>query len=1326
MRTEAVVAWATPAAEARARSCFVALGAPVAGAVAIIAVPPRARQHTPHRRRQQQAPKAPEVVVTPTSDDMLVGKWWRQRGFARALVAEQQKLWKLHLLKGVPFETLPCLPPAWESELSAAATQRKRQGKQLEAGAPSRKRRKYTLDESDEDSSSASFSDGDSSAEGTSHESSASSESSGTSSSGESSSSEGTSGGSGTDSNSIKKPKAKKDKHTDKRRSQLKPFLKPDQLCNESKAIIQQEEERRERLREIEEREQKAVKGVEEGRVVINRGHTDGEPDVCVEPRLAKRMFEHQIEAVCFLWKNMIMSAESTANGGIGCVLADAMGLGKTLTTIAFVQAFLDNKGSTVLIIVPVNVRYNWVDEFRKWLGRRAPRIFLVHKLKEQDKLHTIKKWHHKGGVLLCGFEEFCMLAGGLTAGRKKQCIIGSIPGEPAASACRRGRRRNAGEDDIVKTPFTEYLLDPGPDLVVVDEAHKIRNAGSERAWCLGKIKTPTRLCLTGYPLQNAVLEFWAIINFAYPHFLHAEHEFRNLFANPIQRGMLSDATPKELRVCRQRVWLLTEKLKSVVLRRDAGFLLRNLPPKHEFTVYCSLSPLQLRLYQAILRTDFSRLRAYAATHGKCKDALRVDDDASPAPITGGGSGNKSEQPLRRGDTFSLHSMLHLLCNHPALLLQSHAFASAFSASRTGCGSHSDTESEDDTHNAGSGAVAAATKVEAWEGAHMLDGYVGRELAHGAKLSILFGIIGEATVAGDKIAVFTQSVLTLDFIAEHLRSGGYDFYRIDGRVAAQERQKQLKRFNKPDNPVKVFIVSTKAGGLGVNLPGANRLVLFDLGWNPAHEIQAAMRVFRVGQKKPTYVYRLVCAGCVEENLYRRQLHKESLSRIVIDRNAPKRYFTDVQLKELFDLYGYDGVPASAETAAPDGSRGGGISGLPEEPLSDVGRIDAILKAVLEKQPGLIKRVCCHDLLLKSDGDTSLGEVEQAEAKMELAADESARAAPPPQGQYQRAEWSATHSEYLKGTTSQEATLTDPRLLLQQHLQLQQAIQLSQLQVQPFQQFQQQLPQQQQDTLPVTVAIATNRQEQQEPQPQQQQPPTEMRRLTDPEQRFLRELQQFSVQHQTVQLHRQQQQFEYGNLQLQEHVRQLQQRIRLDVPLPLLPTASWDWTQYQVPPQALPRFPVVGNSMLLTDSQQYDFLERAKSLAPPFLFAQQQHQLPLQPAQQPSPLQQLLIAQAQMSRPQSAPPTPPSPNHPLQPQTDRSQTPVAPLPRRRGRPPKYLRVQEEDVGQQLEHFHRAQQNAPLEVSALPAQQLQQLQAQLHQIAGGMTQLASPSQ
>ncbi|QSS63357.1 DNA repair and recombination protein RAD54 [Histoplasma capsulatum] len=154
----------------------------------------------------------------------------------------------------------------------------------------------------------------------------------------------------------------------------------------------------------------------------------------------------------------------------------------------------------------------------------------------------------------------------------------------------------------------------------------------------------------------------------------------------------------------------------------------------------------------------------------------------------------------------------------------------------------------------------------------------------------------------DKIVLISNYTQTLDLFERLCRTRRYGCLRLDGTMNVTKRQKLVDKFNDPNGEEFVFLLSSKAGGCGINLIGANRLVLFDPDWNPAADQQALARVWRDGQKKDCFVYRFIATGTIEEKIFQRQSHKQSLSSCVVDSAEDvERHFSLDSLRELFQF-----------------------------------------------------------------------------------------------------------------------------------------------------------------------------------------------------------------------------------------------------------------------------------------------------------------------------------------------------------------------------------------------------------------------------------------
>ncbi|KAI2799540.1 DNA excision repair protein ERCC-6 [Blomia tropicalis] len=155
-----------------------------------------------------------------------------------------------------------------------------------------------------------------------------------------------------------------------------------------------------------------------------------------------------------------------------------------------------------------------------------------------------------------------------------------------------------------------------------------------------------------------------------------------------------------------------------------------------------------------------------------------------------------------------------------------------------------------------------------------------------------------------KVLLFTQSCQMLDLLERYAQLKEFDYLRMDGKTSISVRQSMIKEFNSDPNRF-LFILSTKVGGIGVNLIGADRVIIFDPDWNPCTDIQARERCWRIGQNKDVIIYRLLCAGTVEEKIYHRQIYKQYLTNSVLNNPNHRRYFKINDLNELFELNSFN-------------------------------------------------------------------------------------------------------------------------------------------------------------------------------------------------------------------------------------------------------------------------------------------------------------------------------------------------------------------------------------------------------------------------------------
>lgn len=178
-------------------------------------------------------------------------------------------------------------------------------------------------------------------------------------------------------------------------------------------------------------------------------------------------------------------------------------------------------------------------------------------------------------------------------------------------------------------------------------------------------------------------------------------------------------------------------------------------------------------------------------------------------------------------------------------------------------------------------------------------GYAYGSGAKSGKMQVVKALLEIWKRSGHKTLLFAQHRIMLDILQDFVQDmSGFQYRRMDGNTSIKDRQDLVDEFN--NNPdIHVFLLTTKVGGLGVNLTGANRVIIFDPDWNPSTDIQARERAWRLGQKREVEIYRLMTAGTIEEKIYHRQIFKQFLTNKIL--RDPKQRQT-FQLKDLHDLF----------------------------------------------------------------------------------------------------------------------------------------------------------------------------------------------------------------------------------------------------------------------------------------------------------------------------------------------------------------------------------------------------------------------------------------
>ncbi|KAM6151424.1 transcriptional regulator ATRX [Rhynchocyon petersi] len=735
-----------------------------------------------------------------------------------------------------------------------------------------------------------------------------------------------------------------------KGRKKIRKILKDDKLRTETQNALKEEEERRKRIAEREREREKLREVIEiedaspmkcpiTTKLVLDEDEETKEPLVQVHRNMVIKLKPHQVDGVQFMWDCCCESVKKTKKSpGSGCILAHCMGLGKTLQVVSFLHTVLlcDKLDfSTALVVCPLNTALNWMNEFEKWQeGLNDDEKLEVSELatvkRPQERSYMLQRWQEDGGVMIIGYEMYRNLAQGRNVKSRK-----------------------------LKEIFNKALVDPGPDFVVCDEGHILKNEASAVSKAMNSIRSRRRIILTGTPLQNNLIEYHCMVNFIKENLLGSIKEFRNRFINPIQNGQCADSTMVDVRVMKKRAHILYEMLAGCVQRKDYTALTKFLPPKHEYVLAVRMTPIQCKLYQYYL--DHLTGVGNSSEGGRGKAGAKLFQDFQMLSriwthpwclqldyISKENKGYFDEDSM---DEFiasdSDETSMSLSSDDYAKKKKTKGKRGRKDSSSSGSGSDNDVEVikvwNSRSRGGGEGNMDEAVnnpsvslKLEEskatsssnpcspapdWYKDFVTDADA-EVLEHSGKMVLLFEILRMAEEIGDKVLVFSQSLISLDLIEDFLELASrektedkdksliykgegkwlrnIDYYRLDGSTTAQSRKKWAEEFNDETNVRgRLFIISTKAGSLGINLVAANRVIIFDASWNPSYDIQSIFRVYRFGQTKPVYVYRFLAQGTMEDKIYDRQVTKQSLSFRVVDQQQVERHFTMNELTELY-------------------------------------------------------------------------------------------------------------------------------------------------------------------------------------------------------------------------------------------------------------------------------------------------------------------------------------------------------------------------------------------------------------------------------------------
>lgn len=557
---------------------------------------------------------------------------------------------------------------------------------------------------------------------------------------------------------------------------------------------------------------------------------------------IAQWLRQYQVDGAAFLHELFVYQ-----KGGI---LGDDMGLGKTVQVIAFLTAAYGKTG----------------DE------RDAKRM---RKMRRSGQ----EKWYPRTlivcpGTLIQNWKsEF---------NRWGWWHVDSYHGENKELALQAAR---SGRVEVLITTYGTYLQNKDAvnmvdwDCVIADECHIIKERRSETTKAMNMVNALCRIGLTGTAIQNKYEELWTLLNWTNPGKLGPVTTWKKTISEPLKIGQSHDATLYQLSKARKTAKKLVENLlPQFFLRRMKTLIADQLPKKSDRVVFCPLMDTQADAYENILKSDIVSYIKVSSDFCDCGSKKKA--------------GWCCYQTLPSGQrwqsyVFPAIVVLQKLSNHLAILIPQ--------------GADVREKQEKDKE------MLEIAVPDQWEKLvrtrDSIVNYANPEFC--GKWKVLRKLLKWWHSNGDKVLVFSRSVRLLKMLQMLFHHTSYNVSYLDGSMSYEDRTKVVNEFN--SNPQQfVFLISTRSGGVGLNITSANKVVVVDPNWNPSHDLQAQDRAYRIGQSRDVEVFRLISAGTIEEIVYARQIYKQQQANIGYNASSERRYFKGVQEKkdqkgEIFGL-----------------------------------------------------------------------------------------------------------------------------------------------------------------------------------------------------------------------------------------------------------------------------------------------------------------------------------------------------------------------------------------------------------------------------------------
>lgn len=489
----------------------------------------------------------------------------------------------------------------------------------------------------------------------------------------------------------------------------------------------------------------------------------------------------------------------------LSCILADEMGLGKTCQVISF-MAYLkatSDKKSAHLVVVPSSTLENWLREFQKFCPSLVVQAYYGSQAEREDLRYELAE------------SEYDVLV----------TTYNLATGSP---------------------PDFKFLKNHRFDMIVYDEGHMLKNSNSERYNKLMRLKAEFRLLLTGTPLQNNLKELVSLLAFMLPTlFVEKRDDLQGLF----KKKASVDTTADDYNplMSQQAINKAKTMMTPFVLRRKKAQVLKYLPGKNHEVVKCPMTPKQREIYDSYIRQGKEARAERERRKKEGKEAERMSPTASTSNVM---------MSLRKA---SMHPLLFRTQYTDEMLPE---MAEKIMKEPEYIAANKNYIIEDMLVMSDYELNALCEKFS-----NTLGSYVLKETMwfDSGKVTALLKVLKQVIEKKEKVLVFSLFTQMLDILERVLSFSNITFVRLDGQTSVETRQDIIDRFYE-DDTIPVFLLSTKAGGFGINLVAANNVVIFDQSFNPHDDKQAEDRAHRVGQTNEVLVTKLVSEQTIDENI----------------------------------------------------------------------------------------------------------------------------------------------------------------------------------------------------------------------------------------------------------------------------------------------------------------------------------------------------------------------------------------------------------------------------------------------------------------------------